>query len=198
MKQWIRVIAIWLGVMVIWGANTALAIDADMTDVAVSKPQDHIMLSAGLELPFKGKIEETIHSGIDTTFVFKVELLKERFLWFDEEIISHKITHTVKYDTLTKQYTLHNNNANNEQSLVTTDFEDMKKWMTTLERVRVISLKNIMADDDYATGSYYIRVMSEMEALEMPFPLEYILFFVSFQEFETSWVYTPLTDILAR
>lgn len=184
--------------MAVGGANTVLAIDANMAEVAVSQPKEHVMLSARLELPFEGKIEETIHSGIDTTFVFIVELLRERSVWFDEEIISHEITHTVKYDTLTKQYTLHNNDVNNEHSLVTTDFEEMKKWMTTLKRARLIAVKDIMADDDYATGSYYIRVMSEMEALEMPFPLGYILFFAPFQEFETPWVYTTLDTIRAR
>jgi hypothetical protein len=177
--------------VLIWGANTtALAIEATMEEVTVSEASDYIVLSATLRLPFEGKIEDTIHSGIDTTFVFKLELARERSFWFDEKVISREITHTVRYDNLSKQYTLQISDADNLQSLVTTDFDEMKRWMTSLKGIRLFPLKDIVAKE-----KYYIRVMAEMDALEMPFPLEYIPFIVSFQEFETPWVTSPLTSI---
>jgi hypothetical protein len=117
-------------------------------------------------------------------------LLRKRSFWFDEEILSKKVTHTVKYDTLSKQYTCHISDADTKQALVTTDFDEVKRWMTSLKGVRLVPAGNINTGREY-----YIRVMAEMEALEMPFPLGYIPFIAPFQEFETPWAVSPLTLI---
>ncbi len=193
MKHWIKVVAVWLGIMIMWGANSALAIDAGMTKLTINSSGTYLVLSANLELPFKGKLKETILSGINTTFVFRIELLRKRFWWFDEEIISQEVIHTVIYDTLSKQYTLRISDKYNEQALVTTSFEEMKKWMSSLSGIKIIPLEDIQPQ-----AHYYIRAMAEMEALEMLFPLKYIPFMASFQEFETPWTIVPVTAILPQ
>ena len=193
MKHWIKITVAWLGIMALGVTNTALALEARLTELTVTDSAKYIALSTTLELAFEGKIKETIHGGIDTTFVFRVELLRERAFWFDETIISREIIHTVKYDTLSQQYTLHIGDVNDEQSLVTTDFNQVKKWLTRLEGIKVIPVNDIKAEE-----SYYIRVMAEMEALEMPFPLEYIPFMAFFQEFETPWAIYPLSPTKAK
>ncbi len=190
MRRWIKIAVVWLGIMIIGGANAALAIDAKLAQLNLNTSNAYLVLSATLELPFDGKLEETIHSGIDTTFVFRIELLRERFWWFDEEILAQEVIHTVIYDTLSKQYTLRVSDKYNEQALVTSNFDEMKTLMTGLVDIKVIPFKHIKPQENY-----YIRVMSEMEALQMPFPLEYIPFIASLQEFETPWAIAPLTTI---
>jgi hypothetical protein len=61
----------------------------------------------------------------------------------------------------------------------------------------MLTLKNIPLAHVFKLDpeeKYYARVKAEMEADGLWFPFNYILFFVPFNEFETSWAQsTPLT-----
>jgi hypothetical protein len=184
-----KVLWVCLGlIFLFWAYNPALAINALISDLKVANTPEAIIISTKLQVPFEGKIDETIHSGIDTTFIFKLDLLRERTFWFDEKIASREVTHTVKYDTLSKQYALQIGNTDNIHSLGTNDFEEVKQLMTNLSGIRLVPLKKITLKDNY-----YVRVRAKMEAIEMPFPLGYIPFVASFREFETPWAVMPLS-----
>ncbi len=156
-----------------------------------------LVLSAKLESDLSSKISETIHSGLVISFSYQVELMKKRSLWFDEEISANNIIHTVKYDTLSKQYTVNlNNNSDNpkdKQVLITDSFEQMKNWVAILDKVKITPTFKIKTDSDY-----YIQLKAQVEALDVPFPWGYVPFIDLFENIETPWAVYPLNQNLQK
>ena len=54
--------------------------------------------------------------------------------------------------------------------------------MTEVDNLRVIELANLIKGD-----KYQIRIKAELDKVTLPLSLHYVLFFVSFWDFETDW-----------
>lgn len=69
------------------------------------------------------------------------------------------------------------------------NLKELERWMTHLEKVDLGPAKGL---DRYTR--YYIRVRCEMKSIKLIPPFNYILFFVSFWDFDTDWgSSTPFT-----
>jgi len=174
----------------LWGlmclVPAAFGLEAKMSELLITyspEPPQYILVYSTLELPFEGKIQQAIQSGISTTFLFELRLYLERPFRVDDQIFSKKVIHTVKYDMLRKQYDVYIKDGKKERFLATHDYNEMKKWMTQLEGIRMVPLSEIEVGQ-----KYYILAKAQMKALNLPFYLEYMRFLIDFEEFETPWV----------
>ena len=134
------------------------------------------------------KIGEAIESGVAMTFTYEIELLKESS--FGDEVVSqNKVTHTIQYDTLKKVYQFSSLGKNVNRKVTTKSMEKYQQLMLTLKDIPIAHIFKLDPEE-----KYYARVKAEMEADGLWFPFNYILFFVPFNGFETSWAQsTPLT-----
>ena len=65
---------------------------------------------------------------------------------------------------------------------VTNNFGEIRRWMSYLERVKLAS------DRDLTPASlYYVQVRAEIRTIKLVFPLNVLLFFVSFWDVDTPW-----------
>ena len=104
-------------------------------------------------------------------------------------ISENKITHTVQYDTLKKVYQFSSQGKNVNRKVATKSMEKYQELMLTLKDIPVGHIFKLDPEE-----KYYAQVKAEMEAEGLWFPFNYLLFFVPFDEFETSWAQsTPLT-----
>ena len=112
------------------------------------------------------------------TFSFIIDLYRVRNMWLDKEMTSIKVTNTLKYNNLKKEYTV-TRSWESEKPLVVKSFEAAKKLMTEVDSLTVIAL------DRLEKGKrYQIRAKAELSKLTLPFYLHYVLFFVSLWDFE--------------
>ena len=153
--------------------------DARLTRITVSNTREDLLLYFTLEGAFTEKLQEAILSGVSATFTFNVSLHRIRTWWFDKSITDLKLTHTIKYDSLKKTFTV-KRSWKESDPVVTKSFEQAQRWMTEIDNLRVYPLENLEKG-----LQYQIRVMAEISKLTLPLYLHYVLF--SLWDVETDW-----------
>ncbi len=161
--------------------GTAWGQDARLANIIVTNTRDDLLLYMQVEGAFRQKMITAIESGVPTTFSFYVELYRVRGFWFDQEIASLKYTHTIKYNSLKKEYLVYRSWEGNRPHVVKS-LEKAKELMTDLDSLKIVSLSKLEKG-----LQYQIRAKAELSRLTLPFYLHYVLFFVSLWDFETDW-----------
>lgn len=164
---------------------------AEIVELTVTNKQEYIFIDAKLQGAFTDKINEAISSGIPTTFKYYLELKDPRLLWFDKKIVKKLIKHQVIYDTLKKEYQIIIKGGHSPIVKVTKKEDEMRKWMTSINSFPFVSSKKVAP-----INKHRIRLKAEMKCIKMPFPLNYLLFYISFWDFDTSWVSSPIPEAI--
>jgi hypothetical protein len=159
----------------------AVAQDARLVNINISNTRDDLLIYFNVEGAFREKLEKAVLSGAPATFSFYVNLYRVRNFWPDKNIADIKVTHTVKYDTLKKEFTV-TRPWKKSKPVVTKSFQQAQKLMTEIDSLNVVSLNNLEKGRRYQT-----RAKAEVSKLTLPFYLHYVLFFVSLWDFETDW-----------
>ncbi len=156
-------------------------INAVLTNIKLANTRDDLLTYFEVENAFKDKTIQAVQNGIPTTFSFYVSLYKTTSDLFDKKIADIQIKSTVKYNSLTKEYTI-SRPWKDEKPTMTKSFEEAQTWMTEVDNLGVIPLDQLIKGD-----KYQIRIKAELEKVTLPLSLHYIFFFVSFWDFETDW-----------
>jgi hypothetical protein len=165
-----------------WAAPT-------ISKISVHTEKELITLDAELTDAFTEKTLEAIESGVAMTFTYEIELRKQTSVFGDEVVSKNKVIQTVQYDTLKKVYQFTSQGKNVNRKVSTKSGERYQQLMRTLKGIPIGHVYKLDPEE-----KYYARVKAEMEADGLWFPFNYLLFFVPFSEFETSWTQsTPLT-----
>ena len=155
--------------------------EAYLSDVVVTNTHEHLLVYFTVNDCFTPEMKKAVESGIETTFTFIVELSEKRTYWWDRKITSKRIRHSIKYDNLKNRYLVQVSEEAGE-AVSFSDLEDAMKLMTHVAALKVTSLGKL------EKGSYYqLRMMAELDKIELPFYLHYILFFLSMWDFKTDW-----------
>lgn len=172
-KRWCIIL-----VIIFFGQNLAFAQDAKLNNIIVTNTRDDLLVYLNVEGAYRGKMKKAILSGVPTTFSFYISLYKTRDLWMDKKIAYIKVTHTIKYNNLKKEFLVKRSWVNND--VVTKSFEEARKLMTDVDGLKVVPLSLL------EKGRHYqIRAKAELSKLTLPFYLHYVFFFVSLWDFET-------------
>jgi len=155
--------------------------EARLSDIVITNTRDHLLAYFTVENCFTPELNEAIENGIKTTFTFLVRLYEKRNWWFDKEIASKKIHHSIKYDNVKKTYDVTLSEKDN-RTLTYQDFNEAKKQMAEIVALEVTALKNLRKG-----GRYRVRMMAQLDKIELPLYLHYVLFFLSLWDFETDW-----------
>ncbi|MEK6683839.1 MAG: DUF4390 domain-containing protein [Nitrospirota bacterium] len=127
-------------------------------------------------------IREDLNNGIPKDLYYYILLKKRQPGWFDEEIVSKTIKHTIKYDVLKRQYSITTRMDGQTGQKIVESFEEMADLISRIDRVRVVATKRMKA-----RHTYYVSIKAEMRATNVPFYLEYIFFFIPALELDTPW-----------
>ena len=152
-----------------------------LTGIKLANTRDDLLTYFTVENAFTPKIETAMRTGIITSFTFYVSLYKTTSKLFDNEIANIKITSSVKYNSLTKEYAV-KRPWKDEKPFTTKSFDEAKAWMTQVDNLKVIPLNQLVKGD-----KYQIRIKAELEKVTLPLALHYVFFFVSFWDLETDW-----------
>lgn len=161
--------------------------EARIADVVVSKTPA-LSITFSVKGAFTKEMDEAIQSGIPTTFNFIVEVNRVRNAWFDETLSETRFSHTVKYDSLKEEYEISVDEMG-MKSIRTKDPNEMKALMSVVTSVDIESSAPLVKGE-----TYEFMVKAELRTVDLPFLLDYLLFFVKLWDFETSWYtysYTP-------
>jgi hypothetical protein len=164
------------------GAPTALmAQDAHLTNIIVTNNDTDLLIFLSVEGAFQGKINKAIDSGVPTTFYFLLHLYRTRSFWPDEQLADVTVFHTIQFNPLKKTYTLKRSWEGNNPITVTTR-EEALRLMAEVDNLPILPLEKLRKG-----AQYQIRTKAELSKQTLPFYLHYVLFFVSWWDFETDW-----------
>ncbi len=144
-----------------------LAGQADQTlQIAPLERDGQILVSFKLAQEPTDEIRAAIHSGLTISLVYKVELRRSSATWFDRTLASAVVTATVRYDNLTRRYSV---TRMVDGRIDRADFMDREDaawaWLTSqfekLPLFRTVSLEN--------NGEYYVRVRAHTTPRNMSF-----------------------------
>ncbi|MCI0659016.1 MAG: DUF4390 domain-containing protein [Acidobacteria bacterium] len=117
-----------------------------------------------------------IASGLETTFDYRVELVRKRRFWPDARIRQHRIMTSAKFDSLSRQYGLTLKlDGEVERSSTTDRVEEMEQWLTVVKDVSLGMASELLPQEEYA-----VRVKAD-------FPVRFILLFIPWDR-DTDWV----------
>lgn len=167
--------------LVIIQSTSFAAEKAILKDIVVSNTRDDLLLYLNTEGAFREKIKHAILSGVPVTFSFFITLNISRTLWPDKTMADIKATHTIKYDSLKKEFVV-KRSWENDMARVTASFDEAQLWMTEIASLKIIPLSELEKG-----RRYQIRAKAMLSKLTLPFYLHYVLFFVSLWDFETDW-----------
>jgi Domain of unknown function (DUF4390) len=174
-------------VLIIWGMlwfpmiSFAGDDNAVLSSIKLANTRDDLLTYFEVKNAFTDKINQAVKNGIPTTFSFYVALYKIGNSLLDKEIADIQIKSTIKYNSLKEEFSI-SRPWKDEKPSVTKSFEEAKSWMTEVDNLRVIPLENLIKGD-----KYQIRIKAELDKVTLPLSLHYVLFFVSFWDFETDW-----------
>jgi hypothetical protein len=190
MKNFPKAIRIPFLLLGVWCLLIASAwADPTISKVSLNTGKELVTVNAELVYAFNEKISEAIESGVAMTFTYEIELLKQSSGFGDDVVSKNKVTQTVQFDTLKKVYQFSSQGKSVNRKVATKSLEKYQKLMLNLKDIPIAHTYKLDPAE-----KYYARVKAEMEADGLWFPFNYILFFVPFNEFETSWAQsTPLT-----
>jgi len=155
--------------------------EARLSDIIVTNTRDHLLSYFNVRDCFTEEMGRAITNGISTKFTFIVKLYEIKSAWFDRKIADIRLTHTIEYNTLKNEFNLILPEQNNKK-VKTKDFDGAKELMADVVALKVIRL------DKLKKGAHYqIRMKAELDKIELPFYLNYVLFFLSLWDFETDW-----------
>lgn len=170
-------------------AGTPASADPTMVNIGVKASEDLLLIEGILVDGFTESMEEAIESGVPMTLNFFVELRQEGSVFGDKLIGSNTIRHTIQYDSLKKVYKYQASGKNIKQKVLTHSRKKSQNLMMTLKDIPLAPIYKLEPNE-----KYFVRVKAELEADEFFFPFNYLLFFLPFDGFETSWSETsPLT-----
>lgn len=164
------------------GLTPARAEDPSIVNIGVSATERLVLVNAVLVDAFSDRILEAIASGVPMTFVYSLELVERVDVLPDKTVSRNTIQNTVHYDSLKDVFTVTSRGKGVNRKIVTKKPDQYREWMLTLKDIPLAPLRRLDPN-----AQYYVRVKAELDSDDFGFPFNFLLFFVPFNNFETSW-----------
>jgi len=136
---------------VVLSVATLLAADVRVTPLIAN---GQVLASFTAPDTYSADVREAVQSGLSTSLSYTVELRQSPFTWIDRTLASATVASAIKYDALTATYQVTRMTDGQVMSSERTAKEDdVRKWATEFERVKLSN-----GDGLEANGEYYVRV----------------------------------------
>jgi Domain of unknown function (DUF4390) len=119
-------------------------------------PRDgEVLVSFKLDEALTDDIKAKIQSGLTVKFVYKVELFRSSAAWFDRRIKEATVSASVKYDNLTRRYSVSRSLDGRIEWAETTQREDEAwRWLTS-DFARLSLFRGVALEPN---AEYYVKV----------------------------------------
>ena len=173
--------ALLIGLIFCMAPQSSRGEEARLSDIIVTNTRDHLLTYFNVTDCFTEEMDRAIMNGIPTKFTFIVKLYEIRSMWFDRKIADITLTHNIEYNNLKSEFNLLLPEQG-KAGIKTKDFDEARKLMSEVVALKVARLSML------ERGRHYqLRVKAELDKIELPFYLNYVLFFLSLWDFETDW-----------
>jgi len=148
--------------------SPAFAQEIKLTNFNINNTRDDVMLYFNVKGAFQEKIKQSVLIGVPVTFSFFVTIYQIRDMWIDKKTEELEINHTIKYNTLKKEFAVRRS-WEKENLQITKSFSEAQKLMNNVDQLKVVSLSRLEKD-----RKYQIRVKAEIIKDRQPIDIHYV------------------------
>ena len=144
-------------------AAPARADGIEIRKAALVAAEDGYFLEAEFDIALTHTLEEALNKGVPLYFTFEFELIRPRWYWLNEKLVSTRQQYRLGYNALTRQYrvgigTLYQN------------FGSLPEALAFLSRVR---LRDIVETGALAKGNRYTAALRmRLDSSQLPRPFQ--------------------------
>lgn len=154
--------ALWLILVV--APNVSHADGIEVKNAAVTLAEDGLVLQAEFGTTLTPTLEDALNKGVSLYFLLEFELIRPRWYWVNEKIISTQQQYRLSYNALTRQYRIGVGNLYQNFSTLAEALEVMSR----LRRREEIEPGAIRKDTTYTAG---LRLRLDVSRLPKPFQI---------------------------
>jgi hypothetical protein len=135
---------------------TVLAVAGQTIQVTPLARAGRVMVSFRLSDGFPVDVTDAIHSGLTTTFAYDVKIKRSAAVWFDRTVAAANVSASVKYDTLTRTFSV-SRSDDGRMDADSTETEDVvHDFLTKFDRLPLFSRAGPEPNVEY-----YLRVRAQ-------------------------------------
>ena len=123
-----------------------------------------LLLSADIQLPLTETLKDSIDRGLALYFQTDVQVLRPRWYWLDEEILSTSIEWRLSYHALTRQYRV----ATNAQGQTAATLDEALAVMSSIRAVPIGRVAKLVPGQPY---DVWVRMRLDTGRLPKPFQM---------------------------
>ena len=161
---WLAGIVAALALALLFPSGAARAETIAVKSAEMRADEDAYVVSAEFDLAFTPTLEEAIQKGVPLYFVFEFELMRPRWYWVDDKVLSVSTQYRVSYNAITRQYRV-------ASGLLGQNFDSLEDVERFLSRVTSRQVANL---DQLVKGTRYeaaVRLRLDVNALPKPFQI---------------------------
>lgn len=162
-------------------ARPALARKVMIRDIVVTNSSTDLLLFLRVVDAFSPEIVNGVRNGLTATFNFDIRVNLERRGWPDREIINRQISHTLRYDTLKREYRL-TLAENGREEVGVVNLQKAVAMMQELNGVKLLPLRTLEPDRQYV-----LKVRAALAKNDLPSVVNFLIPFSSFWNVHTDW-----------
>lgn len=128
-----------------WAAATPIsATEAQLAPPRVVQDGSRIFVSLTLVGAFDAELKNRLDSGLETSFEYQIDLLRDRKRWLDDSLLSRRLEIAATYDAITREY-LVNIRLDDQlvDSRVVRSVAELERTMSEVERLAVFDLAGL-------------------------------------------------------
>lgn len=85
-------------------AHAAQTHGIDVRRATVTTAEDHYLLEADIDIVLSPPLEDALHKGIALYFLLEFEMVRSRWYWFNDKVVSRQQLYRLQFNALTRQY----------------------------------------------------------------------------------------------
>src|SRR3954465_3963015 len=96
-------------IMALWLAAAGGTVDAQRIEdksASFNAGDDYFVLEAQFDIALTHTLEEALNKGVSLYFLLEFELIRPRWYWFNDRVVSLHQQYRLQYNALTRQYRL--------------------------------------------------------------------------------------------
>lgn len=157
-------LVLWLAATAAFFSPPAHAQGIEVRKASVTIAEDAYLIDAQFEITLTPTLEEVLSKGVPLYFMLDFELIRPRWYWFNDRVVSLQQQYRLQYNALTRQYRL-------GLGKLYQNFGSLEEALDVMSRVRrrqEVEPGALRRDMSYMAG---IRMRLDTSQLPKPFQL---------------------------
>lgn len=146
----------------------------EVSQLRVERTDEELQLSAQLQFEISSAVEEALVKGIPMVFVVSVDLLKERWYWYDKKVVTTERFMRLAYQPLTRRWRLNVSSGPAVSSGVglalNQSFDTLAQALSAIKRIAKWKIAD--AADLDPSGKYKLDFRFKLDLSQLPRPFQ--------------------------